>query len=155
MRGLSSIRMQVRFISSALLSGALYWEGFWCCLWDGWRRLVQVSITGLKHTGWQIACILSRDMSLKLSDLGVCLKRLTCVSEEAYFWLTSLQFTELRCDPVLWPLGSLNTSSSFRIVRLRGWLLLFAESLESLYLMGTHASGYFKCNPSACLALVT
>ena len=46
---------------------------------------MQVSITGLKHTGWQIACILSRDMSLKLSDLGVCLKRLTCVSEEAYF----------------------------------------------------------------------
>ena len=46
---------------------------------------MQVSITGLKHTGWQIACILSRDMSLKLGDLGACLKRLTCVSEKAYF----------------------------------------------------------------------
>lgn len=88
---------------------------------------MQVSITGLKHTGWRIACMLSRDMSLKLSDLGACLKRLTCVSEKACFWLTSLQFTDLRCDSVLWPLGSLNISSSFRIVRLRGLLLLFTR----------------------------
>lgn len=31
-------------------------------------------------------------------------------------------------------------------------LQLFAGSLKSLHLMGTYASGYFKCNPSACLA---
>lgn len=31
------------------------------------------------------SCILSRDMSLKLGELGACLKRLTRVSEKAYF----------------------------------------------------------------------
>ena len=153
MRRLSSIRMQVRFISNALLPGALYWEGFRCCLWDGWRRLVQVSITGLKHTGWWIAAFFpgtchwnSVSWGRVWKDWLVYLKKL--ISDSQVYSLQSWSVT-LFCD--LWG----PSTSSFRIVRLRGWLLLLAGSLESLHLMGTYASGYFKCNPSACPALVT